>query len=162
MKYSRIFDLVENLKTNYEDKNVLVAKKDGDWVYYNVSEYLKFSKQFALGLMALGFKKGDKVVTVTNNRPEWNFVDMGMSMVGVVHVPIYPTISDEEYRFILKHSDARLLLISDVSLFNRLNSIANEIDTIQGVYTFNDIEGAKHWSEITDLGESKRVILGDE
>jgi len=112
--------------------------------------------------MAKGFKKGDKIATVSNNRPEWNFVDMGMSMIGVVHVPIYPTISDEEYKYILEHSDAKMLIVSDIILYKRLKEIAKDIDSIKEIYTFNTIADANNWSEITALGDKERIKWKEE
>lgn len=159
MELRRTFDLLYNLKSNYDKTDVLVAKRDGVWVKFSVDEYFENARHFAMGLMALGFQKGDKIATVSNNRPEWNFVDMGMAMIGVVHVPIYPTIGDDEYRYILTHSDARLLIVGDASLYARLKPMANDLDSLEEVYTFNNVDGAKNWNEIAQLGESKKVTL---
>ena len=159
MEFARTFDILENLKSKYEKNDLLVAKKDGEWTYYNVTEYYEFARKFALGLLSMGFKKGQKIATVSNNRPEWNFVDMGMSMIGVIHVPIYPTIGDDEYKYILEHSDARILIVSDTVLYNRLKVIANQIESIENIYTFNFIDGARSWTEISELGETKKVTL---
>ncbi len=162
MRIERTFDLLENIRQNYLKPDVLAAKQDGNWVKFSSDDYNRNAKMFSYGLMAKGFKKGDKIATVSNNRPEWNFVDMGMSMTGVIHVPIYPTIGDDEYRFILGHSDARLLIVSELSLYERLKPIADELDNIDEVYTFNFYDGIPHWSEIYLLGEESRVTYKDE
>jgi long-chain acyl-CoA synthetase len=162
MEIKRTFDLLARLKKESSKDDILCAKRNGDWVKFSVKEYCEQSRLFSYGLLAKGFKKGDKIATVSNNRPEWNFVDMGMSMIGVVHVPIYPTISDEEYRFILEHSDARMLIVSDVILYRRLKEIAGEIESIKEIYTFNDVRDAANWSEIIDLGEQERIQRKDE
>ncbi|WP_430811692.1 MULTISPECIES: AMP-dependent synthetase/ligase [unclassified Carboxylicivirga] len=162
MEIKRTFDLLANLKQNIKKDDILCAKRNGDWVKFSVQEYGDQARSFGYGLMAKGFKKGDKIATVSNNRPEWNFVDMGMSMIGVVHVPIYPTISDEEYRYILEHSEARMLLVSDIVLYRRLKEIAADIDSIKEIYTFNDIKGAPNWSEIIELGEQERSLRKEE
>ncbi len=162
MEITRTFDLLANLKHNLDKEDILCAKRNKEWVKFSVKEYSEQARLFSYGLLAKGFQKGDKIATVSNNRPEWNFVDMGMSMIGVVHVPIYPTISDEEYKFILEHSDARMLIISDITLYKRLKLVAAEIDSIKEIYTFNDIAEANNWSEITDLGEQERIIWKDK
>jgi long-chain acyl-CoA synthetase len=162
MKFNRTFDLLDNLKDRYDKADILVAKREGTWVSYSVDEYINQARGFAKGLIAMGFEKGDKIATVSNNRPEWNFVDMGMAMIGVVHVAIYPTIADDEYRYILEHADAKLLIVSDTSLYNRLSALTKHIGTIQDIYTFNTVDKAKHWREIADLGEEKRAILKPE
>lgn len=162
MKFSRTFDIVDNLLNIDSNKSILAAKIEEEWTHFSVKEYQTNARMFALGLLAKGFKKGDKIATVSNNRPEWNFVDMGMSKIGVIHVPIYPTIGDEEYRFILEHSEVKILIVSDIQLYKKLTPIAKEISNIEAVYTFNDIENASHWSEITQLGEEKKTFYLDE
>lgn len=153
MEVSRIFDLLDHQSFHFPKTDALASKKNGEWEKYSTAEYVKMSNLFGIGLMALGFRKGDKIATVTNNRPEWNFADMGMLMTGVVHVPIYPTISLEEYKHILTHSDAKAIIISDKSLFKRLEEVIKEIKTIERIFTFNDVEGAPNWLEIIDQGE---------
>ncbi|MBK3515958.1 AMP-dependent synthetase/ligase [Carboxylicivirga marina] len=162
MEIKRTFDLLANLKHNINKDDMLCAKRNGEWVKFSVKEYSEQARLFSYGLLAKGFQKGDKIVTVSNNRPEWNFVDMGMSMIGVVHVPVYPTISDEEYKYILEHSDAKMLIVSDVILYKRLKEVSKEIECIKEIYTFNDIKDATNWSEITQLGEQERIKWKDE
>jgi len=162
MEIKRTFDLLANLKHNINKEDILCAKRNGDWVKFSVKEYSEQARLFSYGLLAKGYTKGDKIATVSNNRPEWNFVDMGMSMIGVVHVPIYPTISDEEYRYILEHCDAKMLIVSDNILYNRLKEVAQDIDCIKEIYTFNEVKEAANWSEITTLGEQERIRWKDE
>ncbi len=100
---TRTFDILDRYLSKFPRTDALGGKRNGDWYTYSTEEYNLKSHQFALGLMALGIKKGDKIATVTNNRPEWNFADMGIAMIGAVHVPIYPTIGEDEYKYILDH-----------------------------------------------------------
>ena len=97
MTPTRIFDLLDRFITKFPEHNVFSEKVDGKWSFYTSEQYHQLAHQFAYGLLEMGFKKGDKIVTVTNNRPQWNFVDMGMSMAGVVHVPVYTSMNSEEY-----------------------------------------------------------------
>ena len=64
------------------------------------------------GLLELGVKKGDHIATISNNRPEWNFMDMAILQTGAVHVPIYPTISKEDYKYILNHAEVKFVFIA--------------------------------------------------
>ncbi|RIH66641.1 long-chain fatty acid--CoA ligase [Mariniphaga sediminis] len=159
VRVTRTFDILDKYMQEFPREDALGGKKNGEWYTYSTEEYYKKSHQFALGLLALGFKKGDKIATVTTNRPEWNFADMGMAMVGVVHVPIYPTIGEEEYKYILDHSEARMLIAGDSKLYEKLGPIVRSLSVIREVYTFEDVEGAKNFEEILALGESKRVEL---
>jgi len=155
MQETRIFDLLERFNTVFPNKNnVFGAKENEEWKTYSTDDYTRFANYFSFGLLEMDFKKGDKIATISNNRPEWNFADIGMLQIGAVHVPIYPTISDDEYKFILAHSDARILIVSDEELYLRLKPIVEAIESVEDIYTFNKIEGVKNWKEIVDLGET--------
>ncbi len=154
MKPTRTFDLLDRYLQLFPENDVLAAKKDGQWIRYSSGQYNKFCNFFAYGLLELGFNIGDKVVTITNNRPEWNFVDHGMSMIGVVHVPVYTSMSVDEYLYILEHSDARMVLISDKVLYDRIKPAFEKVSTVEFVYTFDELAGISNWMEIVDKGKN--------
>lgn len=157
MELTRTFDLLENYRLNYPDKDdALAGKQNGEWIKYSTSQYIQYSTWCAYGLLALGLKKGDKVATISNNRPEWNFMDMGLSMTGIWHLPIYPTISIDEYKYILNHAKPKFIVVSDKILYNKLKDIVEQSDLIEDIYTFNEVEGAKNWKEILNLGKTKQ------
>ncbi len=155
MDVKRIFDLLERHVADYNKSDALAGKKDGEWVLYSSKEYLQYANLFSYGLLAMGLTKGDIIATVTNNRPEWNFVDMGMSQAGLVHLPIYPTISIADYRYILNHAKPKLVIVSDITLYNKIKPLVKEIEPIDDIYTFNLIEGAGNWTDIIELGKSQ-------
>lgn len=155
MKVLRTFDLIDRLVEEFPKKDALVGKISGEWVSFSTQEYARNTNLLSCGLMALGFKKGDKIATVSNNRPEWNFMDMAMSQIGVVHVPIYPTISEEEYEHIIAHSDAKAIIVSDKTLYNKIKTIIDKTEGLKDVYSFDQIEGIKNWRKILEIGEEK-------
>lgn len=155
VKVTRTFDILDRYMKEFPREDALGGKINGKWYTYSTKEYFKKSHQFAMGLLALGLKKGDKVATITNNRPEWNFVDMGTAMAGVVHVPVYPNISKEEYEYILNHSESVFLITGDKKIYEKLSRVAANIPTIKEIYTFDDINGTKNFTRIIELGESK-------
>ncbi len=155
MQVTKTFELVDRLHQKFPKDDMLVGKINGEWTYFSTKEYKETVNFISYGLMALGFKKGDKIASVSNNRPEWNFMDMGMSQIGVVHIPVYPTISEEEYKHILSHSDAKALLVSDVAIYKKIKDIAENTGNIQEIYSFNQIDKVKNWKEILDLGKEK-------
>ncbi len=162
MKVTRTFDILDNLAANYPKEDTLAGKENKKWVKYSTNNYVKNANNVSYGLLALGLKPGDKVATVSNNRPEWNFIDMGLSQAGMVHVPVYPTISYEEYEHILAHSDAKIIIVSDKILYKKIKPIIDKTKSIQGIYTFNKIEGANHWSAITELGQKSESFYAKE
>ena len=153
MEPTRTFDLLDRYMLHYPDKeDALAAKKDGKWIYYSSKQYNELSHQFAYGLLELGFEKGDKIITITNNRPQWNFVDMGMSMIGVIHVPVFTSMTGDEYRFVFEHSEAGMVIISDKKLYQTIKPVCDKIKNIKYVYTFDKIDSVPYWEEIVLRG----------
>ena len=163
MEPTRTFDLLENYKKEYAYKqDALAAKENGTWVKYSSGEYVANTDYVSYGLLALGLKKGDRIATISNNRPEWNFADMGMSQAGIIHVPIYPTLSEGDYEYILNHAEPSLIIISDKMLYDRIGPIARKVASIKEIYTFNNIEGSKNWKEILELGKQNEAKYKEE
>jgi long-chain acyl-CoA synthetase len=157
MEITRTFDILEYYKTEYIDKvDAFVGKEKGFWKKYSSADYIDNVDNISYGLLSLGLKKGDIVVTISNNRPEWNFMDMGLAQVGVIHTPIYPTISNEDYTYIINHCRPKLIVVSDSSLYERIKPIALKINSVKGIYSFNEIKGVKNWIEIKKAGEINR------
>lgn len=162
MSISRTFDLLDRFQKQFNKEKVLNAKSKGQWISYSAQEYIDLSHDFAYGLLALGYKKGDKLATITNNRPEWNFMDMGMAMAGVVHVPIFTSLSTEDYTYTLDHSDARAVVVSDQNLLKKVRPAVKKLDALQAHYTIEQVEGEPNWMEIIELGRQKKVEFSDK
>lgn len=150
---TRIFDLLDHQLQNLPLAVSLAGKENGAWKTYASAEVVDTACAVSSGLLALGLKKDDKVALISSNRPEWNMCDMGMMQVGVVNVPIYPTLSESEFKFILNDAGVKYVIVSDAGLFQKIDRIKNEVPSLKGIYTFNKVEGAMHWSELTNLGQ---------
>lgn len=153
-----LFELLEYQRINHPLDYAFGCKVGGVWKLYSTEQALDEINRVALGLITLGAQPGDKIATISNNRPEWNFMDLGMLQVGAIHVPLYPTITDQDYRYILEHAHVKWVVVSDEALYRRIAPIAAEFPAIQGVYTFNRVEGARHWME---MQQSPRKELSD-
>jgi len=162
MNITRTFDLLDRYNELYQIDDALAGKQNGEWVKYSSQDYIHLSNLVSYGLLALGYKKGDKIATISNNRPEWNFVDMGMAQIGVIHVPIYPTIGVEEYNYILNHSEVKAIIVSSKLIWNKISSVVDKIKSIQTVYSFNDIEELTSWKVIVDEGKKNEDKFKDE
>ncbi len=159
MEIRRMFDVLDYAMKTYPRTDALASKVDGQWITWSTEEYVRIANQISYGLLSMGIKKGDKIVSASNNRPEWNFLDMGMMQIGAVHVPIYPTLSDDETAFILEHSDARMVLASDSALYRKFEK--NRTPNIEQIFTFNEVDGARNWKEIAELGEKNEKQWAD-
>lgn len=150
----RIFDLLPYIKEEYgADNHVLAGKENGEWIKYTASEYIDLTNKISYGLLKLGIKKGDKIATISNNRPEWNMLDMAIQQIGAVHVPIYPTISEADYTYILKHAEVRLVFVAGIDLLRKIEHILPQVDTLKGLYTFKHIDHVPHLKELIQMGE---------
>jgi long-chain acyl-CoA synthetase len=153
MNIERTFDLLDKYKEQFIKEDAFCSKQNGVWVKYSSGEYIDNSYNFSYGLLDMGIKKGDKIITISNNRPEWNFADMGMSMIGVIHVPVFTSLSIEEYQYIISHSEAKLIMVSDKKLHKIVSQAAAATTEPVPVYSFDEIEGVKNWAEIIEAGK---------
>ena len=158
MEVTRIFDLLTRYKKKFKLKEGVVAgKENGEWIKYNIDQYIEIVNDISYGLLKLGVKKGDNIATISNNRPEWNFIDMGILQTGAIHVPIYPTISESDYQYILNHAEVKYVFVAGKELLRKIEHILPDIPTLKGLYTFKEHEGVKHLSELLELGKQNPV-----
>jgi long-chain acyl-CoA synthetase len=153
MTVTRTFDFLQRYKENFPDKDdALAGKVNKKWVKYSSSAYIENANNISYGLKELGYNSKDKIATITNNRPEWNFVDMGLSQLGIVHVPIFTTHSSEAFKDILTHSKVKAVFVSDKAIANKIAPLVNEIPTLEKIYSFDEIDGVSNWKEVLELG----------
>jgi long-chain acyl-CoA synthetase len=163
METTRTFDILTRIQIQFPDKtDVLAGKEEGKWRRYSVQEYVDYCDWVSYALLSTGIKKGDKIAIISNNRPEWNFTDFGISQIGAISVPIYPTISSEEYAYILGHVEPKLVFISDKNLYEKIKPIADQNPGISDIYTFDKISKAKQFTELLELGKEMASGLKEE
>ena len=156
IKITRLFDLLDYLVVNHPKEDLLAGKVNGEWVRYSTHDYYKYAHFMAYGLMELGIQPGDRVITISNNCPEWNFIDMALALTGAIHVPVYPTLATENYLHIFRHSGAKLILVSSKVLLNRIRPALDQLETQPDIYTLANIEGEHRTLEILKMGIANR------
>lgn len=150
---TRLFDILDNQVKTLPVKRALNTKYNGKWVSTSSEEFLEQSNQISRGLLQLGLSKGDKVAIISsNNRTEWCIVDIGVLQIGGIDVPIYPSITAEDYAYIINHSESKYCFVSDQEVFDKIKSIRKECPNLKEVYSFDEIKGCKHWTEVLKLG----------
>lgn len=157
MEITRTFDLLDHLVTNFPDKeDILACKEKGEWVRYSTHDYYKYSHYLAYGLLEFGLKRGDRVITMSANCPEWNFIDMALAMTGIIHVPVYPTLSADNYQYIFTHSEARYVFVSNSVLLKRIRPALANMENPPTIFTLASIEGEHRMLEILKAGIASR------
>ena len=154
MEIKRVFDLLDNYVEKYPNQEVALAgKKNGQWVKYSSRSYQEHANILSYALIELGIEKGDKVAMILTNRPEWNMLDMAISQVGAITVPVYPTISEEDYRFILADCEAKIVIIDGHSVMNKVTNLLPDAPNVKLVYTMVDREKYPYFDQLLQLGK---------
>ncbi len=162
MEVRRTFDIIQWNLEKYPRKDMFGGKKDNEWITYSTEDVKNYVDWVSYGLLSLGCKKGEKVATISGNKPEWNFVDMALAQTGLIHVPIYPTIGTDEYEYILEHSDVRMIVLGNKTIYNKVSPIANKIHSLKDIYSFDEVEGVKSFNEIVAAGKKNAERFRDE
>ena len=153
MELTRLFDFLAFQLKNSPREDSLVTKYDGKWHKTSTQEFVNKANAISRGFLNLGVKKGDKIaIASTNNRTEWNLLDIGLQQIGCISVPVYPTISEEDYKYIFNDSEVKFAFVSDEELYKKISSIKSEVPSLVSIYTFDKVNGAPNLNEILDLG----------
>ena len=153
MEIKRLFDLLPNYLEKYPDLPVALAgKKDGVWREYSIKEYIELTDKLSYGLIELGIEPGDKVAFIVSNRPEWNIIDMAVMQIGAINVPIYPTISQEDYHFILNDCEAKFVFLDGIAVMNKVTNVLPDIPGLKYVYTMINREKYPYFDQLIELG----------
>ena len=152
---TRLFDFPYYAHKKYNLQKALVTKYGQDWIATSSEEYINKANTISRALLRLGVKANDKIAVISStNRTEWNIMDIGILQVGAQNVPIYPTISKEDYEYVLNHSESTFCFASDEEIVEKLNKIKKNTQ-LKEIYTFNDIKGEKNWQELLELGKDE-------
>ena len=153
MEVKRVFDLLANYKEKYPDQKVALAGKvNGKWREYSIDEYIEQTNIISGALIELGVQPQDKVAVISNNRPEWNILDMAITQIGAVMVPIYPTISEADYKIILNNCEAGICILEGIAVMNKIEAIWPETPSLKQIYTFIDRGKYGYFDTLLQLG----------
>lgn len=173
MTITRIFDIPYFTLINHPKSDYINDKMMGIWTTFSTQEFINKSNQLSRGLINLGLTKGDKIGLIsTTNRTEWCIVDQAAQQLGIITVPIYPSLSKEDFIYNLGDSDCQYCFVSDQKLFQKINEIKDNLPLLKEIYTFDKLDNAKNWQDVLQLGEnlsnqneletSKQNILQDD
>ncbi|QJP35081.1 long-chain fatty acid--CoA ligase [Nonlabens sp. Ci31] len=164
MQYKRLFDFPHYQLETFPREDALVSKVKGEWIKTSTQSFVEQANAVSRGLLRLGVQKNDKIAIIsTTNRTEWNIMDIGIMQTGAQDVPIYPTISEEDYAYVLNHSESKHVFVSDQEVYDKVMKIKDQVASLVEVYSFEDIKGCKSWKEIKELGkdDSNQAALED-
>ncbi|GAA4366475.1 long-chain fatty acid--CoA ligase [Hymenobacter saemangeumensis] len=154
MDVRRAFDVLTHQLAKSPKPDAFACKTNGQWVPLSTQEMQDKANQVSLGLTSLGLKHGDKVAIISMNRPEWMMADFGISQIGAVSVPMYPSITVEDYKYIFTDAGVRAIFVADQSLYDKVKQATASLSIpAENIFTFDKIAGARHFSELLELGK---------
>jgi len=154
MAVTRTFDFAHQALKNFPKEDAFATKYNDQWVKTSNLEYISQANKISRGLLKLGINPGDKISLIShNNRTEWAIMDVGLSQIGVISVPVYPTISESDYEYIFNDSEIKYCFVSNDEIYNKVKNVQSKVPSLKGIFTFEEVKGAPNWKEILDLGE---------
>lgn len=151
--YTRLFDILPYQESKYPKQDCLSYKYNGTWRNYSTSEVNQTINQLSQAFLAYGIKKDDKVALISSNRPEWNFIDNGMLQAGAINVPVYPTISEKDYKYIFNNAQIRIVFVENQELYNKTANIKSEIPSLEKIYSIEKLNDCEDWQAFMELGK---------
>lgn len=153
MSLTRTFDILPYLKEKHNRPDTVASKRKGEWKKVSTDEFVQIINEVSYGLLASGVRKGDKVAIISGNRPEWNYIDLACAQIGVITVPMYPTLSASDYAFILQDSQTRMVFVENAEFAEKVAEAKSKVASLESVYTFESVAGLNKWTAIQDAGK---------
>ncbi|MEI6086177.1 MAG: long-chain fatty acid--CoA ligase [Bacteroidota bacterium] len=169
MNSKRLFDCLDHQLKNFPKEDMLAAKENGKWVSYSTAAVAEIVNQFSAGLVELGVsgndftpEGSDKIAILSNNRPEWVFTDLAAQQIGAILIPIYPTTNPLELEFILNDTATKYVFVSSKDLYDKVKDVIVKVPSVIKIYSFDQLEGVPHWSEITKRATENAITKVEE
>ena len=160
--FKRLIDIPYYQLKNFPKEDALCGKENGTWKKYSTQQVIDQMNKVSLALLKRGIQPDDKIGLISNNRPEWNFVDYGIMQIGAVCVPVYPTISQDDYAYILDHARVKIVFVSNDDLFGKVNIVRDRVPSLKEIVSFAHVEGATDWVDFLKSGESSDLLKLEE
>ena len=161
MTFKSLNKLFFDRAEQYNEKPFLWTKKNKEWIPLTWNETSLKVKEFAGGLRSLGVKPGDKIVIVSENRPEWIIADLAINLIGAITVPAYTTNTEDDHHYILEHSDAKAVIASNNILANRVALATTRTNLCKILITLDNYSGFEpdnlkiiKFEEVGDFGKN--------
>lgn len=164
MSDKRLFDYLHEQLRDFPQERAFAHKEEGAWRCYSSREIIHWVNGLSLGLLQLGLRPGDKVATVVYRcSPEWVALDFALLQIGVINIPMYPTISAREYEYILNEAETLYCFVGDGDLFEKVAQAKLQTPSLREIFTFCEHPSARRWNALLaegDLDEVERIKAG--
>ncbi|MBE9599702.1 long-chain fatty acid--CoA ligase [Pedobacter sp. MC2016-24] len=155
---TRVFDLLQYNLEQFPKQEFISGKVNGAWLRYSTQEFCDVVDALSRGLIESGLGKGSKVAVMSANRPEWNITDFAIVQIGAYQIPLYPTMAEQDIKFILQNAEVSVVFVAEEALYTKLKTACDESGLDIKIYAFNEIEGVENWQSLVKLGQEKKDI----
>jgi long-chain acyl-CoA synthetase len=164
-RWTNLVEMFFDQAARFGEAPLLWTKADGAWKPLSWRQTAERVARLAGGLQALGVKPGDRIVLVSENRPEWFICDMAIMAIGAITVPAYTTNTEQDHRHILENSGASVAIVSTAKLARSLLPAAYQTETCKAIIGIEPLRiGQASITPIyalTDLLESAKTTPAD-
>lgn len=150
MELTRLFDLIPYQISTYDNQVAFAKKENETWKTYSARDLKRIVDNLGMAFLDSGLKPGEKVAIISENRPEWNFIDLALQQIGAISVPMYPTITSEDYQYIFDHAEVKIIFVGDNTIYQKAAEVAGE----RKIYSFDRLAGVEHWTALEARGEN--------
>lgn len=149
---SRIFDFAEYALENHPTEKCFNYKNNNEWSAISTQKYISDAHKVSSSLLSLGIKPNDKIAVISaNNNPNWHILDIGILQIGAQNVPLYATLSEKDYAYILQHSDAQYCFVSDDDLYQKVKAVQDKTQLKQ-VFSLQNANTDYDWNSFLEIG----------
>lgn len=155
MNINRLFDLIPYQLSKFDKSVALSRKENGAWKNYSSRQFKERVDNLSLAFLAQGILPGEKIAIISENRPEWNFVDIALQQIGAISVPMYPTITSDDYAYIFDHAEVKMIFVGDQVIYEKAADVAGD----RKIYSFDQLDGVEHWTSLLEQGSREDLAL---
>ncbi|MFC3879979.1 AMP-dependent synthetase/ligase [Algoriphagus namhaensis] len=148
MEIKRLFDLIPFQITKYDKEVTLAKKENATWKTYSSRDVKEIVDNLSLAFINSGIGAGDKVAIISDNCPEWNFVDFALQQIGAVSVPMYPTITSDDYEYIFNHAEVKTIFVGNEEILKKASKVSRD----RKIFSFQRLKGAEFWEDFLATG----------
>ncbi len=155
MEIHRLFDIINYQIANFDKEVALSQKINGEWKTYSSRDLKQIVDNLSLAFLNSGIVANDKIAIISNNRPEWNFIDLALQQIGAISVPMYPTISADDYKYIFEHAEVKGVFVGDAEIYEKAKTASE--GTGLAIVSFDRLEGCGYWEDFMQTGEGGSI-----
>ncbi len=153
MQLVRTYDIIDHCVSHYPGEDLLYKRKKGQWSSLSAENLKEQVNHLSTALLSQGVKRNENIATIfSNNLYEWNIIDLAVAQIGAVHLPVYPTISDSDYLFILNQAEVRIVFVSDQVVYNKISGLLRDLPFLETIISIEKLSNVKYFEDLISYG----------